>query len=146
MGKGRSLRENSGTHDIPWERSGGCVEVTGNPDLTGVHFWSASQAWETRGPAPRLAPRLPGEVKGPNQFQSGGSGTKPSTSDLKTVGTISSLSCCKVSPGTSWSFLWPSPIPHPPSFSTSPGALGWESRSLSVFPPSDRRQIGFCFS
>ena len=30
------------------------MEVTGNPDLTGVHFWSASQAWETRGPAPRL--------------------------------------------------------------------------------------------
>ena len=25
-------------------------------------------------------------------------------------------------------------------------AFGWESRSLSVFLPSDRRQIGFCFS
>lgn len=101
------------------------------------------------------APWLPGEVeKGPIQFQTRGSGTKPSTSDLKTVGTSSSPSCCKVPPGTSWSFLRPSPIPPPPSFSTSPGALGWEighcasshplieGRSDSVSADDERRWLG----
>ena len=75
MGKGRSPRESSGTHDVPWERSGGCVVWRLQEILTLLVLTSGAR------PRPGkpmvllpdygdlLAPRLPGEVeKGPNQF------------------------------------------------------------------------------
>lgn len=56
VGKGRSPRENSGIHDVPWERSGGCVVWRLQEILTLLVLTSGgvSQAWETRGPASRL--------------------------------------------------------------------------------------------
>lgn len=110
MGIQRALKAIGGTS---WAGETLSAEAAGNSEVTLVHFWTVSQAWEILPPTPTLW-RLVGSGTnrgGGDQAWKGDLETKYSTGSHRTVGASYPQSCW-VPPGTSFSNLTSTPIQH----------------------------------